>query len=501
MTTIIIQNCNTCKLDGPRKILNKLYQEYRKAHPNRWQIIMNSRGRGWDGYIDYIRDTGTFRIGLLPKIRESLIALGEEVKIEDKRPSLKVEPIISPYLGNTQLYPDQIKALKKLLYNKIGGKPFLIGAGDYSVGFGKSLLLCAIHKAFGFKLRTLVLLKDADLFKQFKRELPPLLPGENITFVQGGKVDDWGNFTVAMVQSVSQNIKKYQRYLAMTDIVLIDEADQIDNKTYKSVITNLWNAPIRIGLSGTIYLSKLKKDEVKNLNIMSFIGPKMDEVRIKTQMNKGRATPVVVKMVEAVTSKTEEGLDYDEEYHKVIVDNPEAYEILSQRIRPHIMADRLPILVVTRFIPHCEKVYKYLTESYPGHNITYIHNNVKNRDKVMQEVREGKVDILVSTLIISRGKNIPQLRAIINMASMKSQELTIQILGRLVRLCQGKSKGYLDDIHFKGKYLSRAGNKRKNIYLKEKLKVIKIKQTPTNRTYIPNTKKHRNKLRKPIKSK
>lgn len=103
------------------------------------------------------------------------------------------------------------------------------------------------------------MLNDSDLFKQFKREIPPLLPGEDIVFVQGGKVNRWGNFNVAMVQSVSQNIKKYQYELTKIGIVLIDEADIIDNKTYKNVIEHLYNTQVRIGLSGTLYMSKLKK--------------------------------------------------------------------------------------------------------------------------------------------------------------------------------------------------------------------------------------------------
>lgn len=102
------------------------------------------------------------------------------------------------------------------------------------------------------------MLNDSDLFNQFKREIPPLLPNEDIVFIQGSKVNRWGNFNVAMVQSISRNIRKYQMELSKIGIVLIDEADIIDNKTYKVVIEHLYNTQIRIGLSGTIYLNKAK---------------------------------------------------------------------------------------------------------------------------------------------------------------------------------------------------------------------------------------------------
>ena len=57
---------------------------------------------------------------------------------------------------------------------------------------------------------------------------------------------------------------------------------------------------------------------------------------------------------------------------------------------------------------------------------------------------------------------------------MDSNEKSIQVLGRLIRQHESKSKVYLDDLNFPGRYLRRHGNHRKNFYLKESLKVIKI---------------------------
>ena len=103
-----------------------------------------------------------------------------------------------------------------------------------------------------------VLLNDSDLFNQFKREIPELLPNEDIAFIQGSKCNRWGKFNVAMVQSISKNIKQYQQNLLDIRMVLIDEADIIDNKTYQTVISYLYNSFIRIGLSGTIYMNERK---------------------------------------------------------------------------------------------------------------------------------------------------------------------------------------------------------------------------------------------------
>ena len=481
MITLIIKNSNQCEVRGPLKVTNKLYNAYLIRHPNAWHIQLYQRkgGNNWDGKIKYINDRGQFRIGLLPHIYNTLKSWGEKVKVIDNRRGFNdIKPIIPTKLGDMTLYPRQRKALKNLLGNKVGGVPFRICAGDYSVGFGKSLIFCALHEAFQRKIPTVLLLNDSDLFNQFKREIPPMLPGEKIAFIQGSKCKEWGNFNVAMVQTLSRNITLYQRQLTNIGMVLIDEADIIDNNTYKTVISHLYNSIIRIGLSGTLYMSKLKKDLVHNMNIMSFIGDKVDQVMLKEQMKKGRATPVVVKMISTNFPVKVEGKNYQKEYEKVIAKNPIAYDISFTRMKYNAGYGRFPMLIVTKYIEHCERLYKYYKKKNKelglGLRINYVHHKSKGRVKILEDLRTGKLDILISTTIISRGKNFPTLQYLQNTASMDSNEKSIQILGRLVRQHESKKKAYLEDIMFPGSYLSRHGKHRKNYYKKQGLKVIVI---------------------------
>lgn len=479
MMIITIKNANQCEVDGPLKVVHKLYNEFKIKHPNAWHIQMYQRGNNkWDGYIKYINDYGIFRIGLLPKVYETLISWGEEVKIIDRRPKLSIEPNIPKSLGSIDLYPRQIEALNNLLNNKVGGTPFLICVGDYAVGFGKSLLFCAIHESFHRQIPTILLLNDSDLFDQFKREIPPLLPNENIAFIRGGKVSSWGNFNVAMVQSVSQNLNKYAYELSKIGIVLIDEADIIDNKTYKSVIEHLYNTRVRIGLSGTIYMDNSKKNMVHNMNIMQFIGNKVDQVKLSDQIKNKKATPVVVKMVVSHIEPKKKVTTYLEEYGSIISNNIEAYKISFTRTQYNTKYGRLPALIVTKYINHCENLYKYYKERSDelglGFNIAYVHHKTPNREKILNDFRNGNIDILISTTIISRGKNFPDLRYLQNTACIDSNEKSIQILGRLVRQSSSKNKAYLDDIVFPGHYLLRHSEHRKIYYQRENLKVILV---------------------------
>lgn len=480
--TITLQNSNNGSLSGDRRVLQKLFSTFRLKHPSSFWVMRRGNTR-WDGYIKYISERGTFRIGLFPKIYHTLLEWGVKVNIKDLRLPVTIPKTVARRVGDKILYPRQIEALERLVFNKVGGVPFLIEAADLAVGFGKSILFSALHETFGRKLKTVLLLNDSDLFNQFKSEIPPMLPGEDVRFIQGSK-SVWGNFNVAMVQSVSQNLKKYATDLAQVDMVLIDEADIIDNKTYKGVIERLWNTKIRIGLSGTLYMSKLKKDEIHNMNVMSFIGEKVDEVKLIDQMNTGRATPVVVKMIETSLIPTKVHVSYPDEYSEVISYNEKAYQVSLDRALFNARYGRFPMLIVTKYIDHCESLYEFYEKRLRGmglgYKIAYVHHETKDRKRILDNFREGKIDILISTTIISRGKNFPTLKYLQNAASMDSNEKAIQILGRLVRQHADKSKAYLDDIMYNGKYLSRHAKHRKSYYKNEKLKVITVKEKKSN---------------------
>lgn len=474
MITITIKNCNVCEISGPAKFTNKLYEMFRIKHPDAWHIMMYSRAKNWDGYVKYISDYGQFKIGLLNKVYNECLKMGQKVKIIDNRPPLGIKPVIPTVMGDKELREVQREALEKILYNKVGDTPFLICASDLAVNFGKTLVFCGLHQAFKRKLKTVLLLNSADLFKQFKKEIPELLPGEKVAFIQGSKCSEWGNFNVCMVQSLAGNINRYQKFLSEIDMVLIDEADVIDNKTYKTVIQHLYNSRVRVGLSGTLYMSELKKKLVHNMNIMSFIGDRVNQVKLAEMIDKGYSTPIICKLVYAHYKYTKDE-DYPTEYKEVISDNVKAWRLSLSRTKYNIRRKRLPALIVCKFIGHCENLYRYYVKHLGNqYNIQYVHHKTKGRDEILQAFREGKIDILIATTIISRGQNFPELKYLQNTASMDSNEKSLQILGRLARTHMNKKKAYLDDLQFPGSYLKRHGNHRRMYYQKEKLKVIRV---------------------------
>lgn len=480
MSRIIINNCNECTLDIPQKKALRLYEELSIKHPN--AFYLRGRIKGWDGKVHFLNKYGKFKIGMLPRVYKWCKDNGLNVELVDKRLPIPNAKAVEK-VGKFKLRDEQFKVLQRVINNSIGGIPYYIGVLDLNVGFGKTLIMSALYYSFGKKLRTLLITNDSDWLQQAKYEFKDYLPGEKITFVQGSKVTNWSNFSIGMVQSISRNIKTYQRELAKVDMVLVDEADLAGSKSYQSVLSHLYNTRVRLGLSGTIYVSQLKKDQLKNMNLEAYFGQKISEFRLKDSIKKGYSTRVVVKLVDTepwYISPENGPRDYKAEYDNFITENVYGYKCVLDRLNKSIKYGNLPALIVCKHIKHCENLYKYISNALDGkYKIDCVHVNTDRakRDYIMKRFREGDIDILVSTTITSRGKNFPKLRYMVNAAGMSSEEKTIQFLGRLVRLFEGKDKVYLDDIQYNGPhYLSRHSKRRARYYRKEKLKVINLRK-------------------------
>ena len=341
-----------------------------------------------------------------------------------------------------------------------------------------SLIMASLYLTYKRQLKTLILVNDSDWLQQAKTEFKDYLPGEPITFVQGKVPKPWNNFSIGMVQSISKNIKYYQSELSSIDMVLIDEADQAGSKTYQTVITHLLNTRVRVGLSGTIYMSKLAKDKLKNWNLESYLGQTLAKFALVDSIKKGYSTKTIVKCISPRpfygNDYNDMLFDYDAIYKSVIIENPHGYEMILSRVKYNMKYGRLPLLVVCKFIKHCELVHEYLEKHLPGIKIAHVHvqTPTKQRHQILKDFKDGNIQILVSTTIIARGKNMPLLKCLINAASMDAREKTIQILGRIVRTHASKNKVYLDDLIYPGDYLYRHAKHRKNYYYQQRLKVI-----------------------------
>jgi superfamily II DNA or RNA helicase len=471
MVRIEINNHNTYQLVGNLKVLTKLYKSFKIKHPQAFFLRKSGvMPRGWDGHLDYITEGLKFRSGLLPSVCEKLKELGEKVKIIDNTTDFKVKPKMVKQVGNNTPRPYQLQCLKNIIYNKVEGHNFYQGVVDGATNAGKTTIMAMVYLSFRRKIPAIVLVKDGDLFEQLKRELPGLLPKEDLGFVRGKEIN-FNKFTVVMVQTLSPKVKLYTHHLSKFGIVLVDEADEGGSKTYKNILNQLYNAKVRIGLSGTIYMSKLKKDLKNNMDLKCFFSEVIFKITKREMVDLGYSTDVVVKLWPGSNLPGIKG-DYQSEYDINITKNKHRAKVGAELLRKAATKGRLPGLIVYRFHDHGELLYKIYTKHNPRLKIALVHGQTKNRKQILKDFRDGKIDVLIASFIVKRGKNFPLVKYIQNASATDSNETVSQIMGRGERTHESKKRYNLDDFIDTGIYLSRHARHRLRYYKQENFKVI-----------------------------
>jgi superfamily II DNA or RNA helicase len=432
------------------------------------------RSGRWDGYVRYIgEDSGLFQTGLLFQLLEKLGAMGIPYKITDKRETFK--DLHAPEgMGELTARVYQEAARLAVVENKVGGIRFQRGILDEATNAGKTLLTGLLIGSFSSKRSAVFLVNSKTLFDQALPDLQELFGKEEVGWVNA-KSEDWRRINVCMSQTLGGRLKKdpkYKNRLAKTDILIVDEADElIGRKDCQQILLNAYNATIRLALTGT---ALKHKDPLRNQLLLSYFGPVLHRITNKELVEQGVSTKPIIRFT---TGNKEVRVDdsWDEEYMDGILKNKKRHRRIWKRVDKHIDKDRLPILILFRHHLHA----KGLVASMPEHirdTFTYsvVHGQTSNREAIFQRFNEGKLDILIASMIIKRGKNLPRIKVLINAAGGDSEVVILQIFGRALRSHESKTKVYIEEFWDSGKYLQRHSKHRITYYKKQGFEVKEL---------------------------
>lgn len=465
MITVEINN-NKVHLTGNLKVLNRIYEDMKVKHPNQWYLRPHME-RGWDGKIKFLTDSGYSKTGLFPMLTSLIDKYDEEYDIVDRRKELEYTDIPSR-VGEFEARPYQTEAVENIVYNEVAGVSFQRGIIGAATNAGKTLIAAMLYKTF-VGARALILVNNSDLYKQFLGDMPKMF-GDDWGYMQGKKIK-WANIMVCMTPTLRNNLKRYESKLGKYNMVLFDECHLITSKTNQAVMTALYNTNIRVGLSGT---PLAHKDPTKNMRVRAFFGEVVYIIKNIELIEMGFSTPLVIKIVKGNTLIKIKG-DWDEEYRRGITNSLERTKISLDRIDFYLQRGLHPILVVGKYHRHVENLYTHIKERFgKKYSVRYIHGGIKDRKKILDKFKDGKIDILVSSLIIKLGQNMPLIRYMQNAAGGDSQINALQLIGRILRLHKSKEKVYYEDFYDEGVYLKRHSKHRMIWYKKEGFKVIEL---------------------------
>lgn len=292
--------------------------------------------------------------------------------------------------------------------------------------------------------------------------------------------------------------KRGMEYFKDFDAVCIDETHHAKADSIKTILLKCFNAPYKFGLTGTLP----PEGSCSSFTIQAYLGPKVYTILSSDLIEGGDATPVNVICIE---------LDYLEESKKkdlyllrdVKADEKDGVKLLNLEkeiarnskkrlvyIGEAIAKTKKNSLVLFADIKHGygRKIYDWLREN-TDKNVYYIDGKTEteNRDFYKDKMEnEENVILVASTGTFSEGIDLLNINNVFITESNKSEIIVRQILGRPMRLKDGKDKvivvDFSDNYYWRGvnkfqqkNYLMRHSAERERIYKDKKFPFKKFK--------------------------
>ena len=334
------------------------------------------------------------------------------------------------FVNGKKLRDYQIEAADEFLRHKIG-------ILEIGTGGGKTECYTEIIRRLGYK--SLIIVDKIELLRQTKKRIEDNL-GIDVGTI-GGSQEDIKHITVATVQTLTKNLRKYRDYLASVRFAIFDECHHVSSRSYFRLSHYLINTEYRLGGSGTAY-----RDDGNDMMINATTGYKVFDLGSKTLIERGwlvKPTIIFIKgfidkeQVKEIEDRTKIGLinetpNYNN-FYKAFISELQPRNNLIEDI---VLKNRgKKILILTKLVAHGQ----YLENAIDNSRHLYGVTNKEERKKLLNRFVNGDVDVLISTIsIFAEGIDIPQLEIVINAGANRGNVKTIQILGRILRKLEGK---------------------------------------------------------------
>jgi superfamily II DNA or RNA helicase len=280
------------------------------------------------------------------------------------------------------------------------------------------------------------------------------------------------------------------------DMIICDEVHHAKSNSIKSIITKCYNATwYRIGLTGTLP----KEKSTDFYTIQAYLGPKVYTVSSADLIDSKRATPINVVGIELNylsddIKKNMYTLRCDKDKDGVKLLNLEKQVARDSRKRFNYIVTKISSVTKNTLVLFADIKYGYGKKIYDwlrantDKNIYYIDGSTKKDSREhYKKLLESEEDVILvaSTGTFSEGISVNNLHTIFITESNKSENIIRQILGRGMRLKNGKdsvtvidfSDNYIFGSHKwnKTNYLIKHSIERGKIYNEQKFPYKKFK--------------------------
>lgn len=376
------------------------------------EVIRDAKGRF--NSVEIIRNYKIPAKGVIsvPQGRLDLIPPGSE--IVDKRVVVPVE-LPEPKFA---LFPDQQE-----VYDQITDTAFI----NALVGWGKTMTALHIAKKFGQK--TLIITHNTMLRDQWIGEIKKLY-GIEAGIIGSSKFNIDSPLVVGNVQTVTKMVTQLSDKFGL---VILDEAHHVPADTFGKIVDGM-RCRYRLGLSGTT-----NRKDGKHVLFRDYFGSKIFKPKQSNTLNPTiNILKTGIKLLPGVPwVKKINHLLYDDDYQELIAGIAQRYINKGHKV-----------LVVASRTEFLQGVQAHLGDD----SVLVIGGTtLEERQAAEQEINYGnKTSIVGSRQIFAEGISINALSCIILAEPISNDILLEQLIGRVMRLFEGKLDPVVVDLHFSG---------------------------------------------------
>lgn len=411
--------------------IDKEIRAYLTVKADGYQFSPAYKAKRWDGNICYVNKLKQFPTGFLESIIQEVERLGVEVEVLDHRNNpIIIKDKFVVEVGNDENYilrDYQQRVIKDTLNKKVGGHPYNRGLWFVAPNAGKTSIMAGLLNNIE-NLNALVIIDRKINYNQTRDFLKECF-GE-IGEVNGPKCELDKKITIAMVKTLSNFIKQDEEAandLLRKNVIICDEAHRSTSDTYKHIFSNS-DAYSIILMSGTLLDMK---SNPKKLSIIGNAGMPLATITNTDIIGLGVSLPPEIKIHLNKDGQQYVHLPYQELYDKAVIES----QTRTDTIIDEYYRDPTQIMLVCVIkVGHGELIYNRLKEHFKSTiRIEYSYGEDKYRDEKLEDLKDGKINIFITTSILQESANIPCLTTLFFMQGGKSKIAMKQFYGRVAR--------------------------------------------------------------------
>tara|TARA_Y100000310_G_scaffold345185_1_gene462454 strand:+ start:2166 stop:3512 length:1347 start_codon:yes stop_codon:yes gene_type:complete len=320
-------------------------------------------------------------------------------------------------------------------------------------GGGKTVI--AIWTIAKRKVPTLIVVHTKELMYQWKEKLHQFL---NINSDQVGLVGDghrnFKDITIGIVNSLAK-MEIPDKY----GTLIVDECHRVPATTFANVVEKM-STRYLLGLTAT----DRRSDGLDEL-IYRYMGGLVHEIKTKNLQESGDILKPEVKIIETDYSYYMTNPRQRNAMIQDMINNADRNAIITKNIEGQVKEFPNGIaLVISDRVGHCKKLQDRLQDS------VLLVGNVPNSERrmVIEKLQQGISNILIATgQLIGEGFDLPQLSSVFLTTPIKFDGKLQQIIGRIVRIAEGKEKAIIYDFSDNNWLLQHNLKSRMEFYKKE----------------------------------